>query len=247
MKETAVIIGASAGLGRALAYEIALTGCDCIIAARNTRDLEAIASDLRLRYSVGVEVIGLDISTLDNESKRNFIDKCFQYNGSIRQVYITAAVISGEDQGNTSEAVLEKITKTNFTGVSLIVAGFAERLKEVKANITLISSIATIRPRGNNLAYAASKIGMEYYARGLQHYYADHNCHIQIYRVGYMDTAMTSGKKLLFKKTDPLRVARFIIGRKSTASRLKYYPRYWGMVAIVLRALPWFIYKKLKF
>lgn len=60
--KTAVVTGASAGLGAAYAHRLADRGHDLILVARNTARLETLASDIRSRTGRAVEVITADLT-----------------------------------------------------------------------------------------------------------------------------------------------------------------------------------------
>src|SRR5512140_1093028 len=57
-----IVVGASAGLGRALATELARRGESLLLAASDHRDLAAVASDLRFRFSSDVHIAAADAS-----------------------------------------------------------------------------------------------------------------------------------------------------------------------------------------
>ena len=57
----AIVVGASAGLGRALAGELAAAGHDLVVVSSDARDLEALASDLRIRHGVRVVTAPSDL------------------------------------------------------------------------------------------------------------------------------------------------------------------------------------------
>lgn len=247
MREAAVIIGASSGLGRALANRLSSEGVDCILAARHERDLIAISGDLQLRYNIAARTMVLDLGTLNHESSDEWVAECFNLFKGINQVYITAAMIADEDHDTHSLEILERTTAVNYLGTALLIGGFAKRLQGTPSNITIISSIAAIRPRSNNLSYAASKIALEYFAGGLRHYYSKDLCRIQVYRIGYMDTGMSAEKKLLFRKKDPHEVADHIFRRKHKDTGLVYYPKFWGLIAVVIKLMPWYFYKRLRY
>ena len=56
---TTVVVGASSGLGRALAEELARTGHELLLVASDPRDLSAIAADLGLRHAAKVHTLAL--------------------------------------------------------------------------------------------------------------------------------------------------------------------------------------------
>ncbi len=98
-----------------------------------------------------------------------------------------------------------------------------------------------------NIAYSSAKIALENYMLGFKHYYSETDLNFQIYRVGYMDTQMSFGKKLLFPVASVQNVSEYIISNRLKKKSLWYYPKFWTFVALILKLLPWFIYKKLKF
>src|SRR5256885_15720404 len=61
-RQTALITGASVGIGRDLAKVFAEHGHDLVITARNTEQLEQLAAELRRQHNVAVEVITKDLS-----------------------------------------------------------------------------------------------------------------------------------------------------------------------------------------
>ena len=61
--QTALITGASSGIGDAFARDFARRGADLIIVARRKDRLEALATEIRARHGVTVTVIATDLST----------------------------------------------------------------------------------------------------------------------------------------------------------------------------------------
>lgn len=247
MKEAAVVIGASSGLGKSLAYFLAENGINIILCAKSSRDLDAISSDLTIRFRIEAAPLPIDLEKINNEKARQFANDCFGKFSEIRQVYVTAGIISDEDCGTESTKVLNKTMAVNFQGIAFLIGEFCKKLSGKNSNITVMSSVAAIRPRSENIAYSSSKVALEYFIGGLQHYYQNNLLNLQVYRLGYMDTAMTTGRKLLLPIADPDKVAAYIFNNRAKKFRLKYYPQFWGAIAILLNTLPWIMFKKLKF
>lgn len=61
--KTALITGASSGIGKALAHEFARDGYQLVLAARSVAKMQALADALQQRYGVAVTVIGADLET----------------------------------------------------------------------------------------------------------------------------------------------------------------------------------------
>lgn len=67
--KTALITGASSGIGKALAHEFAKDGYHLVLAARSVGKMQALASELQQQYKVTVTVIGADLETNDGAQK----------------------------------------------------------------------------------------------------------------------------------------------------------------------------------
>ena len=65
-------------------------------------------------------------------------------------------------------------------------------------NIVGIGSVAALRGRGGNVAYAAAKRGLESYFESLRHRTASTGVRVQFYRLGDVDTALIFGRRLPF-------------------------------------------------
>src|SRR6056297_3362656 len=61
-RRTALITGASAGLGAEFARQLAAAGCDLVLVARRAEHMEAIAAPLRDRYGVDTTLISADLA-----------------------------------------------------------------------------------------------------------------------------------------------------------------------------------------
>ena len=68
----AIITGASRGIGRALAIELAKSGCGLLLTALEKDELTALADELRSKFSVPVDGMAANLS--GPESRKNFID-----------------------------------------------------------------------------------------------------------------------------------------------------------------------------
>ena len=67
--KTALIPGASSGIGKALAYHFAQDGYLLVLAARGVARMQALADELQERFKVGVTVMGADLQTNDGAAR----------------------------------------------------------------------------------------------------------------------------------------------------------------------------------
>ena len=75
-RRRAVVVGASAGVGRALSEELARQGYDLVIGSRHADDLDALAADLALRHAVVVTPRPIDLCGPADAIER-YADECF--------------------------------------------------------------------------------------------------------------------------------------------------------------------------
>jgi len=69
---------------------------------------------------------------------------------------------------------------------------------------------------------------------------------VQLYELGFMATNLTYGMKLPLPSVAPDVVARTIVGRLRRGSSRRYLPRWWALVAMLVRWMPWFVYRRMK-
>ena len=245
-RPSALIIGASAGIGRALAGELAAVGFDLFLVARDALDLEAVAGDCRIRHNIWVETFSYDLGA--SESAAAVGTWLSQLGARPERVFLVAGASLNADSGIPTEAMLERMLKVNFTGVAQIgILAANEAANWSLRLIAVCSTIAVPVPRGRNLAYATAKAALETLVQGLRHILASQDVIVQIYRLGYIDTSLTFGQKLLFRRASPEVVARRMVRWLDCNFGMRYFPRYWFWIVTVLRLLPWMLYKRLSF
>lgn len=246
-RKKAVIVGASSGVGRALAEELARRGYDLVVAARSSRDLEAVAADLSLRYRVEVHPEPLDLGR-DDWDAQAFAERCFERLGEVGCLLLPVGAVDSRDRGLADPEVLSRVLRVNYGGVIQVAAEFAKRFEQAEEGcLVFFSSIAAAAPRSRNTTYSSAKAAVEVYGKGLRHYFACSGVVVQVYALGYIDTSMTFGMDLLLPAASPARVAETIVENLHRDRGLVYLPRLWGPIVWIVSRLPWFIYRRLSF
>ncbi len=239
------VLGASAGVGRALARCLASKGHDLVLAARSEPDLAAEAAHLRLVYGVDVECLVLDatnpaevaerVATLRNEAMP-------------RNLLFPIGLADEADDCFLGERETADLIHANLTSVIAVVATLLPGLIEAgDANIVGFGSVAAVRGRGANVVYAAAKRGLESYFESLRHRTASSGVRVQFYRLGYVATQMSYGRALPFPAVAPEWVAENVANRLGRDLGLMHLPRFWAAITPAVRAVPWRLYRKAKF
>jgi len=243
---SAVIVGASSGVGRSLATALAGAGFNLVVVARDERDLEATAADVRLRYGIACSHVVQDIGAVDWDAQ-GLVDTCAAKVGRVDCVLVPAGAVSEDDYG-TNPAVVLPMMATNYLGPARIAAAFGRHMTTSGGgSIVLFSSIAAAAPRQKNAAYSAAKAALETYAKALRTYLEPRGVRVLVMSLGYVDTAQTFGLPLRFPVATPAAVAAYVVKICLRASGKRHFPAFWWWITMVLRHLPWFVYRRLSF
>ena len=242
---SAVVVGASSGVGRALAECLARDGFDLVLVARDARDLAPLASDLQFRFGHQCSFVVADVGDAQWDCAA-FHRECARRVGEVDLLMVPAGGVSSLDVG-AEPGVISSVLATNFVGPARVAAEFG-RTMAVRGTgaIVLFSSIAAAAPRRRNAAYSAAKAALEVYARALRHELEPKGVRVVVIALGYVDTAQSYGMRLLFPVAQPNAVAKYAIVAARGGGK-HYYPWFWYWVVAVLRLLPWRVYSRLSF
>mgnify|MGYP001174166828 CR=1 FL=1 len=238
-----IIIGASAGIGKALAYELAKHGHQLILVSSDERDLISLCNDISISYDTSAKYIVSDLKNLD---LKNIVSQIKEYCTSINNIFLIAGV-SNLDPTRDRSSDINEIIDVNLKSPILIMESLFSLLDSTgAANIVGLGSIAAIRARSTRLIYASCKKALEFYFQGLMHKFSQTNVKIQFYRLGYAATQMTYGQNLAFPAIRPENAAKIILRRLDKNIELGYIPGWWRYICWTYHALPWFIFKRMK-
>jgi short-subunit dehydrogenase len=242
---SAVIVGASTGVGLALGRELAREGTKLVLVARDIEDIQATASDLAIRFGVECAAIAHDIGA-PGWDVASFAAECLRILGRIDEVFVTAGAISDDDTGS-NPAAIEAMAAINFVGPSRVAATFGNEMAlHGGGSLVLCSSIAAAAPRQRNASYSASKAALEVYAKALRADLERKGVRVLVVALGYVDTSLAFGLTLRLPVATSRDAARFILAHRGSAGRI-HYPRFWFLATTVLRHLPWCLYRRLSF
>jgi short-subunit dehydrogenase len=243
---TTIIVGASAGVGRALTHEFARRRHDLLLVSRDEEDINALARDVTLRFGVRAETVAADLAAPREAVAA--IGEVAGLLGHVNALLVPAGVAFEHDVAAADPELIERIVTVNFVSVALLAAEFLHRMQATGGGaIVGFGSIAAARGRERNAVYAASKRALASYFESLRHAAAGTNVAVSFYQLGYVATQAAFGKRLLVRATTPERVATQIAARLYEDRGTVYFPWYWRPLTLALRILPWFVFKRLSF
>lgn len=241
-----VIVGASAGVGRALAYKFAQAGHNLVVTSSDGRDLEAMASDLRIRWGVRVAPVVMDLAEIE-ETAFLQIEQAAGDWGGLHGLLLPAGIVSPDDTADGDGGEVDRLTRVNYLSILSVIRRLLPLLQGHPAAIVGFGSVAAMRGRGRNAAYAAAKRALESYFESLRHAFAKTDLKVQFYVLGYMNTQMAFGIRTLLPKADPGKLSHVVLSNINRDIGIAYYPRFWRLIHWVVRMIPWPLYKHLNF
>jgi short-subunit dehydrogenase len=152
---TALVTGASSGIGAIYAERLAARGFDLLLVARDEQRLEAAASKLRAEHGVQVEVLKADLTQRDDVLK---VEQRLRSDSSISLLLNNAGVAADGLLANADMEQLEKLIQLNVTTVTrLASAAAASFAKAGRGSIINVASVVALFPERFNATYSASK------------------------------------------------------------------------------------------
>src|SRR5579875_2818902 len=161
-----LILGATSGIGKALASELAKLRHNLILAGRNPDDMDAQACDLNIRY--GIQAATFEFDALSPASFSASLPALLEKHGDALDGVILCVGYLGSlerTEGDLQEAKL--VLDSNFTGcVSALQAVAWHFAARRRGYICAVSSVAGDRGRQSNPLYCAAKGGLSIYLQG---------------------------------------------------------------------------------
>lgn len=207
----------------------------------NKETTERFAKHLDVKFLQICEVIELDVMKEINYSQLEKINSSLLF-------CATGYLGDGTEEGLYDQANTQRIIDINYAKLVPVINFFAQKM-EAKRGGTIIglSSVAGERGRQSNFIYGSAKAAFTAYLSGLRNYLYDKKVHVMTVKPGFMATKMTEGLPLNPKLTaTPQQAAHYIFkGYKKQKNNIYVLP-IWGLIMMIIRNIPEFIFKKMK-
>lgn len=241
------ILGATKGMGRALARLCAERGDTICLLGRNAGDLERSAADLRVR-GAGSEVSHV---TCDLEASDGFdaaIVGARDAMGALDAIVVTAGIFATQDELERDPDLTERLLRVDFTN-TLLFCEAAKRalLAEGGGTLCVFSSVAGERGRKPVVLYGAAKAGLTRYLEGLDHKHHADGLRVITVKPGFVKTSMTAGLDPPPFAGEPEPVARRVLRAMDRGTPVVYAPSPWRLIMAVIRSLPRSIMRRVGF
>ena len=229
-----LIVGASSGLGRELCYTFAQNKNNLVICARDIRDLNALKSDIEKKFNVKVETIEIDLTSKESIKRILAKKKLFK---KIDGILFPVGLMFEKDKINLDIEKIDKLIQANFSSIANITSTYLSYKK--KGLIVGFGSVSGYLGRELNTYYAASKRALESYFESIGFANKKNDIKIQFYTLGYLDTNLSFGKKLILPKGSPHTLSKIVYKNRNQKLKKYFFPKWWSLIVFLLKILPY--------
>jgi decaprenylphospho-beta-D-erythro-pentofuranosid-2-ulose 2-reductase len=243
----AVILGATKGMGRALARRMAERG-DSLFLLGRTDDIERSARDLEVRAS-NRSAIGTAICDLERpDTFGPALNAAYAALGSVDTIIVTGGLFATQDELERDPELLRRLLVVDFAHTVLFCEEARKRLLAAGAGtLCVFSSVAGERGRSSVVLYGAAKAGLTRYLEGLDHRFRRQGLRTICVKPGFVKTSMTEGLTPPPFAGVPDRVAAHVLSAIERGTPVIYSPSPWALIMFVIRWLPRFAMRRLRF
>lgn len=181
------ITGASSGLGRSLALQLAGQGHRVIASARNQEELEKLAA-------LNTNIVALPCDITDEEAMEALRSRIVEISPSLDQVILNAGNCEYLDFPDPDWSAVRRVMEVNFFGTLNCVKlalPLLRKNKNDRSHLVAVVSQVTAAPFPRAEAYGASKAAMRYFFDSLRMDLAADDIDVTVVNPGFVDTPLT--------------------------------------------------------
>ncbi len=192
--KTVLVSGASRGIGRAVAIELAGEGADISF---NFRSSETEAKELEKELQdMGVKAKGFQVDIQDYDSVKSWVDDTVGLFGGIDIIVNNAGITKDGALALMSPANWKEVINTNLDGTfNLTRAAILIFMKQKSGNVINITSVTGMMGMARQTNYAASKAGIIGFSKSLAKEVAAYNIRVNAIAPGFVETDILKNLK----------------------------------------------------
>ena len=243
----AVLLGATKGMGRALARHLAGRGERLFLLGRREDDLRRSARDLEIRGAEGT--VGTAVcDLLAPGTFEPALQTADARLGGFDTVVVTAGLFATQGELENDPQQTAALLAADFTNTVLFCEHARRRLlRRGGGTLCVFSSVAGERGRKPVVLYGAAKAGLSQYLEALDHRHRRDGLRVVCVKPGFVDTGMTAGLPAPPFAGDAQQVARQVHRAITRGKPEVYAPAVWRWVMAAIRTLPRGVMRRIEF
>ncbi|AAY81423.1 SDR family NAD(P)-dependent oxidoreductase [Sulfolobus acidocaldarius] len=186
----AVVLGASSGIGKAIAEMFSEMGGKVVLSDIDEEGLKRLSDSLRSR---GHEVNHMKCDITDLNQVKKLVNFSLSVYGNVDALYVTPSINVRKSIENYTYEDFEKVINVNLKGNFMVVKEFLSVMKNNKGggSVVLFSSIRGTVVEPGQSVYAMTKAGIIQLAKVAAAEYGKYNIRVNVIAPGVVDTPLT--------------------------------------------------------
>jgi len=243
----AIIVGASSGIGAALARRLAAEGFTVALLGRRAKLLTALCEEINAAAGE-IRAISYVHDVTDYAAVPGLLKEITATLGGLDLFIYNTGILFPSGMKHYEFEKDRRVTEVNYLGALAWLNPVAAMFYHQKAGqIVGISSVAGERGRVGTPSYNASKAALTCYLESLRNRLTRRGVHVLTVKPGYVLTDMTAGRKNLYFAISAERAASDIIKAIHHHRQVIYIASIWWLVMWVVRNIPSIIFRRLSF
>ena len=219
--KTALVTGASQGIGRACALELARAGARVVLAARNEAKLNQVAAEIA---ALGGTAHSLVLDVASEDSIKQTAKAALAQLGTVDILVNNAGITRDTLLLRMKRHDWDDVLNTNLTGVFLLTQALISSMMKARwGRIINITSVVGQTGQAGQANYAASKAGLIGFTKSLARELASRGITANAVAPGYIETAMTA---VLDEKQRGAMLQHIPLGRPGTDKDVAHAVRF---------------------
>ena len=187
--KSAIVTGASRGIGRATALALAREGASVMLVARNRELLDKVAAEIRGAGGTA-EVTQADVT--DAAAIEKMVEHTVDLFGKIDILINNAGITKDNLLLRMSEEEWDEVIRVNLKGVFLMMSAVGRQMLRQRCGaIVNISSVSGLAGNAGQANYAASKAGIIGMSKTAAREFAPRGIRVNVVAPGFIETDMT--------------------------------------------------------
>ena len=189
--KTAIVTGATRGIGHAIAIRFAKEGCNVAFCGRARNDkMVAVEAELQ---ALGVKAKGYAADVADYQQAQDFVKEVLADFGSVDILVNNAGITNDAAVKRMTEEQFDQVVGVNLKSVFCMTKAIQPSMwKQGHGSIVNIGSVVGIAGNYNQANYAASKAGIIGFSKSCAKEFATRNIRVNVVCPGFIETEMTA-------------------------------------------------------
>ena len=240
---TALVLGATSDIGRAIARALAQAGWQLQLAARDGERLQREAADIGARTAAPVQTLVFEALADDAD------DSWLAALAPLPDLAVCVIGLLGDQPQSERDAnAAARVMRSNYEAPALLLGALAARFAERGSGVLVgVSSVAGERGRASNYVYGSAKAGFTAYLSGLRARLATTGVHVVTVKPGFVRTRMTEGMALPRALTaTPEAVGKAVERAVRKRQDVVFVLPIWRLIMLAIRHLPERLFKRVR-